>query len=384
MNPKQRVLAAVALQQPDRVPMDFSANPPTLRRLMRDLGAADHRELLERLHVDVVDLRGVVDPVYCGPVPQEHLRDDGVKEHLWGWRTRTMRTATGPEECYCEFPLAAAASVEQLDAHRWPQADWFDFADFAGRLEPWRDLAVMASGASVFQHPTFLRGTDNLLADLLSAPEMADHLMDRFADFYVDFFDRMFAAAPGRVDLLRIADDLGMQDRLLFGPAAFDRYIAPRLARLIDMAHGHGVKVMFHTCGAVVPLIDRLIDLGVDVLDPIQVRAKGMDPEAIKSRFGARIALHGSIDTQYVLPRGTPEEVAREVRRMIDVLGRGGGFILSPSHVLQTDVSTENVVALYETGYHCGATAPASLSRPEEKDATKMPPLSRPRERGRG
>jgi len=370
MNSKQRVLAAVARRQPDRVPLDFSANPPTLRRLMRDLGAASHRELLDRLHVDVVDLRGVVDPVYAGPVPLEHVREDGVKEHLWGWRTRTMQTATGPEECYCEFPLASAVSVEELDAHRWPEADWFDFAGFAGRLEPWQDRAVMASGASVFQHPSFLRGTDNLLADLVAAPEMAGCLMDRFTDFYVELFDRMFAAAPGRIDILRIADDLGMQDRLLFAPATFDRHVAPRLARLVDMAHGHGVRVMFHTCGAVVPLIDRLIDLGVDVLDPIQVRAKGMDPEAIKARFGARIALHGSIDTQYVLPRGTPEDVAGEVRRMIDVLGRGGGFILSPSHVLQTDVSTENVVALYETGYHGGVA--------------HMPPLSRPRERGRG
>jgi uroporphyrinogen decarboxylase len=331
--------------------LDFSANPATLQRLMRDLGAGTHRELLDRLHVDVVDLRGVVDPVYCGPIPKERLREDGVKENYLGWRTRAVETATGPEECYCEFVLAGAASVAELDEHPWPEADWFDFSDFAGRLGPWDDLAVMASGPSVFQHLTYLRGLENLLADMILAPEIFDALVDRMTDFYVDYFDRLFAAAPGRIDILRIADDMAMQDRLLIGPAAFDRQIAPRLARLIEMAHRHGVRVMFHSCGAVVPLIDRLIDLGVDVLDPIQVRAKGMDPGQLKKRFGDRIALHGSIDTQYVLPRGTPEEVRGEVRRMIDALGPSGGFVLAPSHVLQTDVTTENVLALYETAY---------------------------------
>ena len=350
MTPRERVLAAIDLRQPDRVPLDFSANPATLRRLIRDLGVADHRALLDKLHVDVVDIRGLVDPAYCGPVPKERLRADGVKENLWGWRTRTMPPATGPEECYCEFPLASARSVEELERHAWPEVDWFDFSGFAERLEPWRDRAVMASGASVFQHPTFLRGTGNLLADLVAAPEMAECLMDRFTDFYVAFFDRMLSAAPGRIDLVRIADDLGMQDRLLISPAVFDRYFAPRIAKLVEVAHHHGAKVMFHTCGAVVPLVDKLIELGVDVLDPIQVRAKGMDPAAIKRRFGRRIALHGSIDTQYVLPRGTPHDVAREVRRMIDLLGPEG-FILAPSHVLQTDVSTANCRALYATAY---------------------------------
>jgi uroporphyrinogen decarboxylase len=105
---------------------------------------------------------------------------------------------------------------------------------------------------------------------------------------------------------------------------------------------------MFHTCGAVVPLIDRLIDLGVDMLDPIQVRAEGMDPVQIKQRFGSRIALHGAIDTQYLLPRGTPDEVAAEVRRMIATIGPEG-YIVSPCHVLQTDVPTANILALYDT-----------------------------------
>ncbi|MFZ4696004.1 MAG: uroporphyrinogen decarboxylase family protein, partial [Verrucomicrobiia bacterium] len=126
------------------------------------------------------------------------------------------------------------------------------------------------------------------------------------------------------------------------------RYVAPRLRRLVDMAHAHGVKVMFHSCGAIIPLIDDIIAVGVDVLDPLQVTAQGMDPATIKTRFGDRLCLHGAIDTQYLLPHGSPDDVRQTVREMMDVLGRGGGYILSPSHVLQTDVPTANILALYE------------------------------------
>jgi uroporphyrinogen decarboxylase len=354
MTPRERVLDALARRETDRVPMDFSANAATLDRLTRDLGVPTHRDLLDRLHVDVVDLRGVVDPAYRGPIPFETRRPDGVRENFWGWRTRRMETATGPEECYCEFVLASAHTLRDLEAHCWPDADWFDFSDFARRLEPWDDLAIMASGASVFQHPSFLRGIENLLADMASAPESVDYLADRFTDFYLAYFERMFAAARGRIDLFRIADDLAMQDRLLFSPSTFDRFIAPRLETLIALGHRHGARVMFHSCGAVLPLVDRLIDMGVDILDPVQVRAKGMDPETLKRRYGRQLAFHGGVDTQFVLPRGSADDVAREVRRLIGILGDGGGFILAPSHVLQTDVPTENVLALYETGFRTG------------------------------
>jgi uroporphyrinogen decarboxylase len=356
MNSKERVLAAAACQAPDRVPMDFSATPVVLERLRRELNASDHRELLGRLRVDIVDLRGVVDPVYRGPVPKEASRPDGTKQNFWGWRTRVVQSAMGPEEEFCDFPLAGAQSVEELAAHRWPSADWFDFTGFSSRLNEWSGHAIMASGASVWQHPTFLRGLENLLIDLAANPEIAGFLLDRFTEFYVEYFDRMFTAAKDRIDILRIADDLGTQSGLLFGSAMFTEFVAPRLRRLIAMAHSHEVKVMFHSCGSIVPFIDSLIELGVDILDPIQVSAANMDPQRIKDRFGSRLCLHGSIDTQHLLPRGTPSEVAATVRNMIRILGKNGGFILAPCHVLQPDVPTANILSLYETGFGEGAS----------------------------
>jgi uroporphyrinogen decarboxylase len=174
--------------------------------------------------------------------------------------------------------------------------------------------------------------------------------MDRFTDFYLDFFDRMLTAANGRIDILRTADDLGTQRGLFFSPEMFRTFIKPRLKKLVDMTHSHGVKFLFHSCGAIRPLIEDLIEIGVDILDPLQAAADGMEPQALKNAYGDRICLHGGICTQYLLPGGTPEEVRCEVRRRLDILGRGGGFILAPCHVLQADVPTENILAMSDAG----------------------------------
>lgn len=350
MNSRARVLATIHHAEPDRVPMDFHGNAGVLARLHRDLGTSSHRELLLRLRSDIVDLRGVADPAYCGPVPFSRDLDGGVRENLWGWRQRAVPTATGVEDCFVEFVLSGASSIDELERHRWPNPDWFDFSCFAAQLDPWRDFAVMATGASIFQHATFLRSMEQLLFDMATQPALAHWLMDRFTDYYLDYFDRMFTAAPGRVDILRVADDLGTQQGLLFSPDMFREFVQPRLRRLVTMAHSHGVKVMFHSCGAIWPLIDAIIEAGVDILDPLQAAADGMDPAALKSEYGARICLHGGICTQRLLPSGTAGEVRAEVRRRLEILGHGGGFILAPCHILQTDVPTANILAMSDAG----------------------------------
>jgi len=355
MTSKERVMTAVALSRPDRVPMDFNANPATMKRLMEDLGASSLRELLLKLHVDIVDIRGVVDPAYCGPPPKDGNLGGGAIEDYWGMRRKVMQTATGPEYCYVDFPLAGADSLEQIEAHPWPNVDWFDFDGFADALEPWKDFAVMASGASVLQHPMLLCGMDKILTDMALEPELACAVFDKFTDFYVAYYDKMLTAAEGRIDLFRIGDDVGTQRGPLISPAMFRQFIAPRLRLLVDLAHSHDTKVMFHSCGGITAFIDALIEIGMDILDPIQVSAANMDPVQIKGEYGPRICLHGSIDTQYVLPLGSPREVAENVKRMIDILGCGGGFILAPCHVLQTDVPSQNVCTMYETGQEYGA-----------------------------
>jgi uroporphyrinogen decarboxylase len=189
---------------------------------------------------------------------------------------------------------------------------------------------------------------------MATQPEMAHWLMDHLTDFYLDFFDRMLTAAKGQIDILRTADDLGTQRGLFFGPEMFRTFIKPRLKKLTDMTHSHGVKFLFHSCGAIQPLIDDLIEIGIDILDPLQAAADGMDPKTLKEAFGDRICLHGGICTQYLLPKGTPDEVRGEVRRRIAVLGPGGGYVVAPCHVLQTDVPTANILAMSDAGAQFG------------------------------
>jgi len=356
MTSKERVLIAASLGKPDRVPMDFNANPATMNRLMQDLGVSSLKELLLHLHVDIIDIRGVADPAYCGPISEYRNLGSGI-ENYWGMRRKVMQTATGPENCYVDFPLADADSIEKIETHAWPSIDWFDFDGFAESLALWNDFAVMASGASVLQHPMLLCGMDKILTDIALNPDLACAVFDKFTNFYVAYYDKMLTAAKGRIDLFRIGDDIGTQRGPLISPAMFKQFIAPRLRLLVDLAHSHNTKVMFHSCGGITAFIDALIDIGVDIIDPIQVRADNMDPARIKEEYGERICLHGSIDTQYVLPLGTPQEVTDNVKQMIDILGCDGGFILAPCHVLQTDVPTENVSAMYETGYEYGARA---------------------------
>jgi uroporphyrinogen decarboxylase len=346
MDSRERVLTAINLAEPDRVPVDVHGNSAVLERLHRELGTGSHRALLRRLGSDIVDLRGVVDPVYRGPVPFTRELGGGVRENIWGWHQRLVQTDSGPEDCFVDFVLAEAASIEELERHRWPSPDWFDFSGFAARLDAWTDFAVMATGASVFQHATFLRGLEPLLVDMATAPELAHWLMDRFTDYYLAYFDRLLSAAAGRVDILRVADDVATQRALLCSPGMFREFVLPRLRKIVDLGHSHGVRVMFHSCGAIQPVIEDIIAAGVDILDPLQAAADGMAPEALKSAYGARICLHGGICTQFLLPRGSVDDVSREVRRRVEILGSGGGYILAPCHILQTDVPTANILAM--------------------------------------
>jgi uroporphyrinogen decarboxylase len=355
LDKKERVLTTINLAQPDRVPCDFSANRFVLAALRQHLGIDSHRALLEYLGADIVDLRGVIDPPCIGPKPAVRRLSDTVSENFWGMRTQVMQTATGPEECYIDFVLEKCISCEEIEQHVWPQVDWFDFQDIRAGVQSWSDFAVMASGASVFQHPTFLRGLDQLCVDMLLEPDSANLLLDKFTDFYLAYYDRFFTAACGLIDIFRIADDFGMQDRLLISVELFRTYFAPRLKKLIDMAHSHNIKVMFHSCGAISSLIPELIALGIDILDPIQPLATGMQPQLIKECYGNQICLHGGVDTQYLLPKCSPEAIRAEVGNLVKQLGPGGGYIIAPSHVLQTDVPLESILTLYEAAREYGA-----------------------------
>jgi uroporphyrinogen decarboxylase len=167
-------------------------------------------------------------------------------------------------------------------------------------------------------------------------------------DFRLPFIDCMLAAAGDRIDFCRIGDDYGSQNGLLISPEMWKHRIGGALGAMARVAKGHGAYYYHHSCGAIRALIAELIGSGVDVLDPVQVKAAGMIPSELKAEFGDRLCFSGGLDEQDLLPRGTPDEVREGVFRLLDDMAPGGGFFLGPTHNFQDDIPTGNIVAMYD------------------------------------
>lgn len=343
MTPRERVLAAIALQEPDRTPRDFWAEKPTLRRLLEYTGDPDEEALLKRLGIDVRHLQ-LADPA-------ERPLGDGVFQNHWGERYTYQPTPWGPLRTDVKGALAGVQSLAEIEAFPWPSVEQYDYRplhDVCRRNEPY---ALIYGFADVWERPALVRGWEDFLVDMVERPDWAHALCRIFTDFYLEDYTRAAEASAGRIDLFLLLSDLGTQKGPLISPAMFRSFVAPYIQEMIDRIHALGARVMYHSCGDVRAFLPDLVAMGVDVLDPIQPVNDGMSPERLKADFGDRICFHGGLDTQGVLPCGTPEQVAREALRYCETLGRGGGYILAPAHLFQPDVPPENVLAAYQTDH---------------------------------
>ena len=190
--------------------------------------------------------------------------------------------------------------------------------------------------------------------DLVLTPEMVHWCLDKLFDLAYEDTRRIFEAIPGHVMITYIAEDLGSQESLLFSPAQIKEFLLPRMKRMMDLTKEHGSHVFTHSDGAVRPVIARLIEIGVEVLNPIQWRCQGMDREGLKRDFGAQLVFHGGMDNQHTVPFGSVEDVRREVLDNLRLLGARGGYVLAPCHNIPAVTPPENIVAIYETGYENG------------------------------
>ncbi|MCP5109461.1 MAG: uroporphyrinogen-III decarboxylase, partial [bacterium] len=210
------------------------------------------------------------------------------------------------------------------------------------------DYAIVLNlGVGPVHQCQFLRGYAEWLQDLILDPAFAQGMLERVADFWIAVSKRALEEAGEYVDLVWFGDDIGMQKATLIRPELYRELIKPVHKRMVSAVKPFGKPVIYHTCGAVYPVIPDLIDVGIDVLNPIQVSAKGMDTARIKREFGRDLVFWGAIDSQGVLPQGTPGDVIEEVKRRIAHLAPGGGYVLAAAHNIQQDVPPENVVAMY-------------------------------------
>jgi uroporphyrinogen decarboxylase len=358
LSPWQRVETSLAHREPDRVPFDFWAVPEVWDRLREALAlAADGTDDDTLLRLLGVDCR-MVTTRYVGTRARQ--LPDGTLIDAWGTHRRRVSNVFGTYEEYASHPLAGAGTVSDVLSWDWPSADDWDVSCVRTQCERLNadvkhHLRYEVGG--IFEWSWALRGFERFLLDLVEKPDMACAIMDRFADLYIENTVRVIEAAGGLLDMVYTYDDVGTQNALLISPRMWHKYILPRHQRLNAAIRGaaYPVKIMYHSCGAVYPLISGFVEeMGIDVLNPLQPRAAGMDMARIKSEFGDRLSFHGGVDIQQTLPHGTPEEVQAEVRERCRVLGEGGGYICTSAHYIQADTPLENIVAMY--------TAPRELA----------------------
>ena len=352
MTPKERVLAALACREPDRVPINFKSNPGISGRLLAHFGLAenDGEGLRRRLGVD---FRGVW-PAYVGPKLHEDL--PGVNVDRWGIRRRWVEHDTGGYWDYCDFPLRDA-DVDAVAAWPQPSPDDFDYADLRRRCETHKDFAVHVGGAGlgcIINTAGFLRGMEQVFVDLITDDPAGLLLIDRRLDIEYEMARRSIEAADRLVDFMWMGEDLGTQDGPIIGMDLFRRHIRPRHQRFFDLAKQHGLPVMLHTCGSSSWAYEDYIEMGLAGVDTLQPEAKDMSPAYLKERFGGRLAFHGCISTAGPVARGGVEDVVRNVRETLEIMMPGGGYCLAPTHSLQDDSPTENVLAMYQAAREYG------------------------------
>jgi len=349
MNSKERVLAAIDRQPVDRIPTDIWATGEVWAKLREHFG--ESVDIGEALHID--GFAGV-GPKYVGPPLPEVSNGETV--NFWGMRTQRMAYEGGVYDEQSFNPLASAKTLDDLEAYAWPKAEWFDCSGMRVQAEEaGKTRAVQCGYMAPFYYHNLLRGLEQSLIDPLVQPEFTHVLVGRISDFFYAYHRRMFEACEGLIDVAQVTDDLGSQTGPLISMELYREFYAPHHQRFIDLCHEFGIRVFHHDDGACRAFLPLLVEMGIDVLNPIQWTCPGMDMAELKAEFGESIGFHGAVENQRILPFGTPEDVRAEVRHCIDSLaGDGTGYMLAPCHNLQANTPVENIIAMYDEASEYG------------------------------
>ena len=348
MEPCERVLTAMNHQEPDRPPIDYQATPEVHAQLKKHLGMQDDEALRQFLGVDIRR----VSPRYVGPKDTTGAAGVGAEgKDFLGIVWKPVKNQFGTYNEIAFHPLGHVTTVEEVENYAWPSVDWFDFSHLKeeiAQLNVDRRHAILYFAGGAFETPWYMRGMERFLMDLVECPEVAEAISRHAMEFYKARAMRAVEASDGQIDIIGSGGDIGTQRGMMLAPDLWRKHIKPYSEQLIRPFRDMGLKTFYHSCGSIVPVIEDLIEMGLDILSPIQPKAEGMNAEALKSRFGSRLTFHGGIDEQELLPRRTAEDVRNEVRRLIDILGQHGGYIVCAAHAIQPDTPVENILAMYE------------------------------------
>jgi len=347
MRSRERVLTAVAQRTPDRVPIDYKANPGIDQRLKEHFGLRldDDEGLLQALGVD---FRRAAAP-YIGP--KLHPDVAGRQVDMWGIRRRWIAHESGGYWDFCDFPLREA-TLEEIEAWPMPSPDDFDYTAIAGQCRQFDEFCLVAGGAStgdVINSTGMIRTMEQTLVDLATDEPAGLRYIERKTGIQLEVMRRTLEAGAGRIAMLMIGEDLGTQIAPLISLELYRRHIRPIQERFCRLAEEYGIPVMIHCCGSSSWAFEDFIEIGIGVVDTLQPEARDMAPEYLKRRFGGRLAFHGCISTAGPVARGSVRDTVAECRRTLEIMMPGGGYCFAPTHQLQDNSPTENVVAMYET-----------------------------------
>ncbi len=370
MTSRERVVTALQHQEPDRVPFDCSFTYESFRKLANWMGLDNANGILPRSPalnvkppIEFMQEMGI-DLYYFGlnnwkVVPPFEYGMDSYTD-VWGVGYRKIESEGRLEYPTVEHPLSNA-DIKDLENYPWPDPLAPELAqglkDRATSLFKDTSFALVGKfSTSIFEQAAALRGMERLYMDFVLDPELINELFARLVDIAVGLIETGVKACGPFIQILRLAgDDMGGQRGTLFNPKMFRGMIKPHFARLYAEArrlldeYDPGIKIMGHTDGDVYPIIPDYMEMGLDVLNPVQPYVAEMDHVRLKREFGNRLSFHGGIDLQKVMPFGTPQEVAAEALKTMHALGPGGGYILAPTHYLLPDIPPENILALRDT-----------------------------------
>jgi uroporphyrinogen decarboxylase len=344
MTSKERVLRTYNFQPADRIPIDFCACQEVYDRLCAHYGVGSGLDLMQTLHVDFRWAR----PKWIGP----ELKDaQGHPTDYFG----IPRAGVGDFGYAVAHPLADVSSMAEVEAYPWPTAEMWDYDVYAEECRRFAEYAVYGGGwCWFFDAAIDVVGMERWMVMLVEQPEICHAILGKIAEFFYRCTAIMFQKAGDQTDIFFTGDDYGSQSGPLISLPMWRRFVRPHVERLYGLAHSYGLKVMQHSCGSVAAFLPDLIECGLNIIEPVQVRACGMDPKRLVADFGGKLCFHGSIDTQGTLPFGTPDAVRREVIERIETFRPYGGFTIAPTQHLLPEIPTANIVAMYETAWDCG------------------------------
>lgn len=367
MTGRERILAAINHREPDRTPLDlggaadssmvieaydrfkgrFKVTGPT--RIMSNIYrlAEMDEEVLSALDIDT---RAII-PGGSLSRPDRALPGGRLKD-MWGVERER------PEgSFYYDVrtpPLAGDISINDIMGYDWPDPEDPGFIQGIRERAQWitanTDAAVVVAVPSAFVHVSqYLRGFKDWFMDLIRQPALLEALFDACLEINLRITERILTEVGDVVDVVVTGDDVGGQQSLQMSPDHYRKYFKPRQARYFERIHSlTPAKLLYHSCGSIDSILDDLIDIGVDIINPVQTTAGGMDPVELKRKYAGRLVFWGGIETQRVLPFGSPDEVRAMVEELIEALGRGGGFVLASCHNIQPDVPPDNILAVFE------------------------------------